>query len=200
MDQTVFTTILQWILAHGYLFLLGLMMIEGPMVTTAAAFASSWGYFEPGWVYVLSIFGDVVPDIIYYYLGWGFEFVLPRKLKKRLSLPLTWQTKIENFLKENTSKTVTFIKMTPFLPLAGLAFLGARRAHLGKVIWTCTWISAIKDLIFVFVGYTLGRVFSLDTYLKYGNWVLPALLIIFVALYFVYRLAFVLLSKKVVKV
>jgi membrane protein DedA with SNARE-associated domain len=196
MDQTVFATIFQWVVAHGYWFMLGLMMIEGPMVTTVASFAASWGYFNPVFVYLLAIVGDVVPDIAYYYFGFGANFALTKGFRGHWRLPVAWQEKIEKFLSNNTVKTVVFVKLTPFLPFPGLAFMGSRRVNFWKVIITCTWITAIKDLIFVLIGYTLGQVFNLNTYLKYGNWVLPALLVVFIILYFIYRLFFALLSKK----
>jgi len=52
----------------------------------------------------------------------------------------------------------------------------------------------------VLIGYYLGKLFSLDVYLKYGNWIVPALLAIFIILYFVYRFFFALLSKKLDRV
>lgn len=200
MNQAAFTIIFHWVAAHGYLFMLGLMMIEGPTITTAAAFAASWGYFNPFLVYGLSIIGDVLPDIAYYYVGYAAQFILEKGLRGRWRLPLSWQTKIEKFLARDTVETVVFIKLTPFLPFAGLAFLGSRRVNAWKVFVTCAWITAIKDLIFVLIGYYLGKLFSLEVYLKYGNWIVPALLVIFIVLYFAYRSVFALLSKKLDRV
>lgn len=196
MDQAVFATIFQWVAAHGYWFMLLLMMLEGPIVTTAAAFAASWGYFDPFLVYFLSFVGDFVTDIAYYYFGFGVDLALVRRVRSRWRLPLVWQEKIEKFLSHNTIKTVVFIKLMPFLPFPGLSFMGSRRINAGKVIITCAWITALKSLIFVLIGYTLGKVFSLNIYLKYGNWILPVILAVFVVLYFVYHLLFKSLSKK----
>jgi len=85
MDQAVFITLLHWVAAHGYLFMLGLMMIEGPTITTAAAFVASWGYFNPFLVYVLAIIGDVIPDIAYYYVGYAAQFILEKGFARPLA-------------------------------------------------------------------------------------------------------------------
>ncbi len=54
----------------GYPIMLLLMTLEGPIVTMVAAFLSSMGYFNIFAVFGLSVLGDVLGDIVLYFIGY----------------------------------------------------------------------------------------------------------------------------------
>jgi membrane protein DedA with SNARE-associated domain len=59
-------------LQQGYTLMFMLMLIEGPVVTAAGAFAAAFSYFHLWIVFVLSILGNLIPDVVYYAMGyWG---------------------------------------------------------------------------------------------------------------------------------
>ena len=67
---TSFASAFSWVIAHGYPLMFVAMLIEGPIVTAAATFAVVFGYFNISMIFVLSILGDIVADVIYYIIGY----------------------------------------------------------------------------------------------------------------------------------
>ncbi len=199
MGLATFYALFHWLIAHAvhvYWFLFLLMLIEGPMVTTVAAFAASWGYFNPVVVFLLAIVGDMVPDALYYFIGYLAHFTIFKKFGHPFRLKPERQEKLEKFLKSHAVQTIIAIKLTPFLPTPGFIFLGSKRLHFGKFMLTCFWVTFIRDLIFILIGFYLGRLININFYFKYAQWVAPGLLVIFIGLYFLYRFIFSWLGRK----
>ena len=72
MIPTTFAAITQWIFSRAIPLMFMLMLIEGPVVTAAGAFAAAFSYFHLWIVFVLSILANLIPDIVYYAMGyWG---------------------------------------------------------------------------------------------------------------------------------
>ncbi len=79
LHSLTFSAATQWVLMHGYWVIFLAMLIEGPVVTAAAAFAVALGYFNLWAIFGLSLAGDLVADIIYYAIGyWGRITVVER--------------------------------------------------------------------------------------------------------------------------
>ena len=62
---------------YGYWMMLPLMIIEGPIITIIASMLAKLGAFNIFIVFILSVAGDMIGDIILYYLGYklGNSFV-----------------------------------------------------------------------------------------------------------------------------
>jgi membrane protein DedA with SNARE-associated domain len=61
---------LTWIRGAGYFLMFVAMVIEGPVITAAAAFGVALGYFNIFIVFGLSVAGELVGDFIYYGIGY----------------------------------------------------------------------------------------------------------------------------------
>ena len=59
-----FDQVLTFIEQNGYVLLFLLMILEGPIVTAAAAFAASLGYLSLPVVFILSVLGNIIGDLI----------------------------------------------------------------------------------------------------------------------------------------
>src|SRR5437868_9392115 len=69
-----FGALTHWVVSNGYVLLFIGMLVEGPVVTAAAAFAAALGFLDIWLVLLFSIIGNLFPDVIYYLIGyWGRE-------------------------------------------------------------------------------------------------------------------------------
>ena len=136
--------ILSFIQDYGYWILYPLMILEGPIVTLAAAGLSATGVLNIWAVFLLSIIGDLTMDIILYFIGFFGNKRLrkyiarhPRLEKKRITL--------QNFFQKHGGKVVFFVKISTGLAYitfitAGMIRLPLRRfiifTLLGGIIWS----------------------------------------------------------------
>ena len=62
IDTTSFTTALLTVTHIHYIAMFAIMIIEGPIITAVASFATTMGYFNLGIIFILAIFGDLIGD------------------------------------------------------------------------------------------------------------------------------------------
>ena len=151
---------LQWVIAHGYWLMFLAMLVEGPIVTAAASFAVALGYFNIGYVLILSLLGDVVADVIYYSIGYWGRMTLVAKYGRYVGLSKERLTRIERLLEANSIKTLVALKLTPFIPTPGLMLVGVARMKLSKFTLTCLLITIPKTILFMLAGYYFGEAYG----------------------------------------
>jgi len=168
VDFGSFQAVFQWVIAHGYVLMFLAMCAEGPTVTAAATFASTFGYFNPFIVFALSILGDVIPDMIYYGLGrWGrVPFV--KRIGHRFGLTDARIVKMEETIKKHGGKTVAVLKLTPMLATPGLMMVGAMRMKFSKYLFYVVLVTLQKTLVFMAIGYFFGLSYNVGRYIKFG--------------------------------
>jgi membrane protein DedA with SNARE-associated domain len=194
-----FNSLLPWLIAHGYVVMFLLMCIEGPLATTAAAFAASLGYFNPFFVILLSILGDLVPDTIYYYIGHFSRTSVIDKYGKYVGLSEHRMKRIEELLDKHFYKTMISFKFTPFVSVIGFMLVGSTKKSYTKFIIACTLITLAKTTLFVLVGYAIGKFFALRAYIGYGDYFLFGVFIIMALVFFGYKKLSSWLGNKVEK-
>lgn len=178
--------ILEIIAFWGYPLMLLLMILEGPIVTLGAAFMASMGIFNVFIVLILSIFGDVVGDIVLYYIGFfGKKKFIPRK-RKFLKSDSEIVTIIKNSFKRKGAQIIFFTKATTGLcyitfTLAGMLKLDFKKFLLFSILGGIVWSSFVVAL-----GYYFGWIAEeIEKYIKFSGWfifflaVLTLFLIIF---------------------
>jgi membrane protein DedA with SNARE-associated domain len=170
-----FAGTVQWVFQHGYFFIFLLMLVEGPVVTAAAAFAAALGYLNIWIVLLLSVLGNLIPDAISYAAGyWGrgqfvdryghYVGLTPEKLKIA-----------EKLLAENAGKALFTIKMVPLLATPGLITAGIVKMNLRQYIWWCIAITIPSSAIYLVLGYYFGAAYTtIDHYLHIGVYVIIA--------------------------
>src|SRR6185437_16550121 len=105
-----FAGTLQWILQHGYFFLFVLMLIEGPVITAAGAFAAALHYFNIWIILLLSILANLIPDLIYYAVGyWGRNTIVSR-YGHYIGITQERIVAIEALAEEHSGKSIFMIK------------------------------------------------------------------------------------------
>jgi membrane protein DedA with SNARE-associated domain len=182
MDQLV-----SLITQYGYLILIPLAVFEGPVIALVAGFVVSLGYLKPVPVYLILIFGDVIPDIMYYYVGrFGNRRKLVEKYSARFGVIARNLKLADKLWRDHGKKTMFFSKVayglsTPLLISAGLINLPLRR-----FIAYALPVTLAQHTILLSIGYGLGNSFQLAVsyfrYVELGMALALIILIMYVAL------------------
>jgi len=191
----------QWVLANGYLVMFVGMLVEGPAVTAAGSFAASLGYFNIWLVLILSILGNIIPDVIFYALGfwgrnkvlnrWGHHFGLSEKRLEHL----------EKLLATHPGKTMFVIKMVPTIAVPGLIAAGVARMSLEIYVWWSAAITIPSSLLYLLIGYYSGAAYhNVIQYVDYGGYVLGGILLLSLLIIYVNRKIMKRVAERVEKV
>jgi len=181
MDLSSFSNALDWIIRHGYFLMFVIMLIEGPVITAAAAFAVALGYFDGWLVFLLSIFGNLIPDVIYYAAGrWGREKFVGRYMRY-FGLTQERIDYLEKLSEQHVGKAMTLIKLVPLIATPGLIIAGAARMPLKKYVFWSIVLTIPSSLFFYILGYYFGAAYNkVNHYLNLGGLALTLVLLFFV--------------------
>ena len=150
----------QWAISNGYWIMFLAMLVEGPIITAAGAFAAALGAFNIWIVLLLSIVGNLVPDVIYYAIGyWGRQELID-KYGHYFRLSKERITQIEDMAKNHAWKALSLIKLTSVLATPGLIIVGAVRMPIKKYTWICLAITLPSSLFFLVIGYYFGGLYA----------------------------------------
>jgi membrane protein DedA with SNARE-associated domain len=197
MIPTTFQAITQWILQQGYSLMFILMLIEGPVVTAAGAFAAAFSYFHLWIVFVLSILANLIPDAVYYAMGyWGRRRFLD-KYGHYFGLTPQRIAAAERFSKNHTGKSLFAIKMVPFLATPGLIAVGAAKMDIKKYIFWCIIITVPSSLFYLLIGYYFGAAYgTIDHYLHLGYYLIIAVILVVILVLYLQRRSAEYFTKK----
>ena len=185
-EATSFSGALAWARGAGYLLMFVAMVIEGPVITAAAAFGAALGYFNIFIVFILSVAGDLVGDFIYYGIGYFGRVNFVEKYGHHIGLTKKRMKHMERLIEEHPKKTLTAIKLAPMLPAPGLMMIGAVRMPFSRYTWMTLLVALPKTILFMLLGYYFGRSYdSITAYFQNGEYfLLVAVVAIVLAFYF----------------
>lgn len=149
-----------YLIAGGYVLMFIAMVFEGPMITAAATFAATLGYFNIFAVFALAILGDLVADIGYYAAGYIGRVAFVERYGHRFGLSQARMQRLERLLHTHPSKTITVIKLIPGIAPPGLMMVGAVRLPPAKFATIALLIILPKVLLFMFLGYYFGHAYD----------------------------------------
>jgi len=187
METTTFSTLVTWVISHGYFLFFIATFLEGPLVTAAAGVASALGYLSFPLIILISILGDLTADTVYYTIGYlGRRTIVPRWGPK-IGLTKERTEKIERFLKRHAGKTMIAVKLSPVIPIPGLIVVGSAKVPLKKFIALSLLITLPKSLLFGLIGLLSGKAYEkLSTTVTHGQLILFGVAIIVILVYLVY--------------
>lgn len=161
-----FNDLLAYAQVHGYFLIFLIMIVEGPIMTVAAAFAASLGYFNIWVIFILSDLADLVCDALFYSVG---HVTRKKFLDKYTNLfqEKSYLKKIEDKYREHPGKTIFLLKMSPFVT-PGLMAAGAVKVPLKKYIYWNLVNNVPRTIFFVAIGYFFG-VFAKSILHYYNN-------------------------------
>ncbi len=165
-----------------------IMVIEGPIVTSAAAFAVHFGYFTLPMVFLLSVAGDLVGDFIYYGIGWASRSTLIDKHGHKFGLDQDKLARFDRAFHKHKIKSLIIAKLAPAIPGPVLIAAGALRMSLWTLVWVSLALAVPKYALFMALGYWFGDLYvTFFHYYDIVGWILAAALII--GSYFLYKKA-----------
>jgi len=201
MDFTNFQWVLNWVIANGYFIVFISMLIDGPIITAAAAFAAALGYFDIGIIFLISILGDVIADIIYYLIGYWGRLALAERYGRYFGLSNERIHKIEKLFNEHAIKTLIVLKLTPIFSTTGLILVGATKMPWGKYTLISFLMTLPKSVLFLIIGYYFG--YSYDTIVKQLHndiAILLVIVVLLVVIYYLFKKVSVLIAKRITEI
>ena len=177
-----------WILHHGYFLLFVLMLIEGPVITAAGAFAAALNYFNIWIILLLSVIANLIPDAIYYAIGYWSRGQVLEKYGHYVGITAERIELVERLAAEHSGKSLLAIKLIPLLATPGLIVVGASRMDIKKYAFWCTIITLPTSLLYLILGFYFGAAYgTIDHYLHIGVYVIIAAAAIIILLVYLQR-------------
>lgn len=155
----------------GYPIMLLLMIVEGPIVTMIAAFLASLGIFSWVVVFVLSVAGDILGDVILYAIGFFGGKRVAEKTQKMLGVGNDMIERLEKRFEKSGAKIVFYVKSTTGLCwiafiLAGTVRMPFRKFLIYSLFGGVVWSGALVGLGYFF-GFAAEQI---DRYIKFAGW------------------------------
>lgn len=155
--------VIELLLTYKYIILIPLSIIEGPIVTVACGFLVTLKVFNPIFVYIIMVLGDIVGDGIIYYIG--------RSGKRFLKYFKVTEEKLERaktFFHENHHKAIIMSKLIHGIGFTGLVAAGASHVPYKRYFKTCAIISSIQSFVMLIIGIFFGHAYTvIGKYLNY---------------------------------
>jgi membrane protein DedA with SNARE-associated domain len=174
---------------YRYLILFPLAAIEGPIISLAVGFLIYLGFFSVVPAYILLVFGDLIPDTIYYYLGrYGNKKRILDKYIERSDRLAHNMNLLEKLWHDHGKKTMFFSKLayglsTPFLISAGLVKMPYK-----KFVSYALPVTLLQYAVLLTIGYYLGYSYaSAARYVEDAGLIIAAAFVVFVGLFFAFQ-------------
>ena len=178
-------SILLLLLKYKYLVLFPLAAIEGPVVSLIVGFLVFSGVLSFWPSYIILLFGDIVPDTIYYLIGYfGEKTKFVQKHLFQSDIFKNHMGVIKKLWTEHTFKTMFFGKLAygmaiPFLISAGITKITYRRFILHTIP-----ITLFQYGVIMLTGYYLGSSYALALkYVDYAYFLMAIFVILFIFIY-----------------
>ena len=141
-----------FLIAYGSALILPLAVIEGPFVTVLTGFLSAQGYFDWYWAVPLLVGGDVIGDVICYWVGRTGRAPLAG-FGRRLGLGRVMSRELERDLTGNAARMLVVGKWTHSLGCVVLIGSGMLRLPLAGFIVVNLLATLPKSALLFSFGY-----------------------------------------------
>lgn len=159
-------------------------IIEGPIASVIGAFLASQGLLHIGYVYAISILGDLIGDTLFYGLGRSSQ-LSQRFLKGRYIRSKTWRfSSLMKQFKRYPRRVLVVAKWTHAAGFMVLVTAGLLSIPFRLFMGINFLASLPKSALFVALGYFVGEAYHhVDFYIWLGSCVVFALLLIGLGFY-----------------
>lgn len=156
------TNLVNFLMTHGYLILFLITSIESYVVNVAAGVVSHLQHFNIYLVILISIFADLIPNVIYYYIGKRSANYLEKKdlfekYKKKVAKSRLRHINLQKLSDTNPVKALLIAK---FFGPPTLILIGSIGMDFRKYLKYNLIITFIKTNLLILLGY-----FSVNSYL-----------------------------------
>jgi membrane protein DedA with SNARE-associated domain len=143
--------------SHGYVLLLPVSIVEGPIVTVLAGALAAAGLLDAIAVYTIVVLGDLIGDSVCYAVGrWG-SVQLVRYGGRYLKLTPDRMAQLGAQFVDHGRKTLAIGKLTH--SIGGLVLIAAGAARMPFIEFLLVNLVATlpKSLVLLFIGYFVGH-------------------------------------------
>jgi membrane protein DedA with SNARE-associated domain len=177
-----------WVVGNGYTLLFVGMILEGPVVTAAASFAAALGFLNIFLVFIFSVLGNFIPDLVFYSIGyWGRERFAD-KYGHYFGLTPQKLEKAERFIQKHSGKSLITIKLVPFLASPGLIVAGITRMNIKKFVAWSLVVTLPSSLVYLLIGYYFGAAYvKIIHYLNIGVYIILGAVVILLIILLIER-------------
>jgi len=178
--------IIAWIAVYKYQVMLPIAVFEGPIITVIGGFLASQGILNIYAVYVISLLGDILGDLLYYVLGrWGRNTFL-MKWARFLGASDEKIKKLEVHFARHSGKTLFFGKISHGVGSMILLAAGVSKMPVGRFVWYNLLSSLPKSLAFLLIGYYFGQAYKrIGQYIDYTALLTFSIAVIIIVIYVV---------------
>ena len=152
-----FDTLIAAVSSHGATILLPLAIIEGPIVTVLAGYASRLGVFQVPLAFFIVVLGDLIGDTLLYLLGRRGLGRIPPNWMARLGLAPERVTALSVHFAEKGGRTLILAKITHSAGAAVLVAAGLARMPFWRFMWYNLMGTVPKSAVLLALGYVLGE-------------------------------------------
>jgi len=156
MTNNTLAILVPWVIAHGYWIFFFSALIEGPLISTAAGVAVSLGFFNLFFILILSMFGNLFADLLFYAIGYRSKKIVNSSIFRYMGVTENHVDKVRKLLHSHTTKSLIFIKLSPFMAPPGLIIVGVVHVPFKKFFKTVLIISTLQAFFFVLLGFFSG--------------------------------------------
>jgi membrane protein DedA with SNARE-associated domain len=145
-------TLAGFLIAHGSALILPLSVIEGPVVSIVTGFLAAQGYFDWYWALPLLVAGDLVGDVICYWIGRAGLTRLTFA-RRRLGIGGALTPALQNQLRRNAARMLLVGKWTHSVGCLVLVGSGMLRLPLARFILINLAATVPKSALLFSFGY-----------------------------------------------
>lgn len=176
--------IVSLLLLYKYLILFPLMVLEGPIVTVIAGFLISLGTMSWTAAYIIIVIGDLVGDLMFYYIGKIGRLKWVRRWGKYIGLTEYRVERVEKFFKEHPGKTLLFGKFSHVVGAPVIIAAGMAKMPILHFLWWNFLGTLPKSLILLLLGFYFGQAYVLINRYLNDFFIAGTILVIILALIF----------------
>jgi membrane protein DedA with SNARE-associated domain len=144
------------LMAYGSILILPLAVVEGPLVSIAAGLLSAQGFLDWPWALAMLVLGDVLGDLLYYWVGRTGKPGLTRLLG-RLGMRSTVSPDLQRHLTDHAAKMLCIGKWTQSLGVVVLVGSGMLRVPLAKFVLVNLMATLPKSGVLFGIGWFAGN-------------------------------------------
>jgi len=157
------------LLKFKYAVLFPLGVVEGPVISLVVGFLINKGIFSFWIAFPILLLGDIIPDTIFYLLGfYGQKTKFVQRLISRKDFLANHLLVIERLWLDHPRKIMFFGKLTYGMAILFLTSAGMVKLSFKKFISNAILVSVTQYGVIVLVGYLLGNSYEIASgYIKY---------------------------------
>jgi membrane protein DedA with SNARE-associated domain len=160
--------------------------LEGPLVALFVGFLVSLGHLQFVPAYFVLLFGDIIPDTIYYFIGrTGRKWGVAERYGKYLKVSDGHLRILEDLWRNHSMKTMVLGKLAYGLSTPILISAGLTKMPLKKFLTAAIPVTIAQYAVFLTAGYYFGNYYiKLRQYFTYAEFLIVGVVIIFLVIFF----------------